>query len=100
MIAAGLLAGGREVLAGYRRILKTSGIGGTDYLRDEGGAVILFNMGINGMVATAFLVLVGGDLNGPTIGGIMTIVGFSATGKHLRNILHCQNFLICHIGFH
>lgn len=79
--------GGREVFAGYRRILKTPGIGGTDYLRDEGGAVILFNMGINGMVATAFLVLVGGDLNGPTIGGIMTIVGFSATGKHLRNIL-------------
>ena len=87
MIAAGLLAGGREVFAGYRRVLKTPGIGGTDYLRDEGGAVILFNMGINGMVATAFLVLVGGDLNGPTIGGIMTIVGFSATGKHLRNIL-------------
>ncbi len=28
-----------------------------------------------------------GDLNGPTIGGIFTIVGFSATGKHLRNIL-------------
>ena len=49
--------------------------------------MILFNMGINGMVATAFLVLVGGDLNGPTIGGIMTIVGFSATGKHFRNIL-------------
>ena len=28
----------------------------------------------------------GGELNGPTIGGIFTIVGFSATGKHLRNI--------------
>ena len=28
----------------------------------------------------------GGDLNGPTIGGIFTIVGFGATGKHIRNI--------------
>ena len=33
-----------------------------------------------------FVLAVGGNLNGPTIGGIFTIVGFSATGKHLRNI--------------
>jgi len=44
-------------------------------------------MGINGITATVFLLLVGGDLNGPTMGGIFTIVGFGATGKHLRNIL-------------
>jgi hypothetical protein len=30
---------------------------------------------------------VGGDLNGPTIGAIFTIVGFAAFGKHPRNIL-------------
>ena len=28
----------------------------------------------------------GGDLNGPTIGAILTIVGFAAFGKHPRNI--------------
>ena len=28
----------------------------------------------------------GGDLNGPTLGGILTIMGFSAFGKHARNI--------------
>ena len=39
------------------------------------------------MVATLLLLAVGGDINGPTIGGIFTIVGFSATGKHIRNIL-------------
>ncbi|MFQ8730976.1 MAG: DUF1576 domain-containing protein [Enterocloster bolteae] len=33
-----------------------------------------------------FVLAVGGDLNGPTICGIFTIVGFSSTGKHLRNI--------------
>ena len=43
-------------------------------------------MGINGLFATILVVAVGGDLNGPTIGGIFTIVGFSSTGKHLRNI--------------
>ena len=51
-----------------------------------GGAVTAFNMGINGIFATLFVVAVAGDLNGPTIGSIFTIVGFSATGKHLRNI--------------
>lgn len=33
------------------------------------------------------IVLIGGDFNGPTAGGILTIIGFSAFGKHARNIL-------------
>ncbi|MFR2782281.1 MAG: DUF1576 domain-containing protein [Clostridium sp.] len=43
-------------------------------------------MGINGLFATFFVLMVGGDMNGPTICGILTIVGFSSTGKHIRNI--------------
>ena len=86
MIAAGLFAGKMAVLTSYRKILKTSGVSGTDYLIDEGGAATVFNMGINGLFAMGMVLLAGGSLNGPTIGGIFTIVGFSATGKHLRNI--------------
>ncbi|MBW4848190.1 MULTISPECIES: DUF1576 domain-containing protein [unclassified Lacrimispora] len=71
----------------YLEILKTYGLSGTDYVKSEGFAPTLLNMGINGIVATLILVMLGGALNGPTIGGIFTIVGFSATGKHLRNIL-------------
>ena len=74
------------VLKKYWRILKCSGIGGTDYWKDYGDYAVLFNMGVNGLFATGFVLAVGGDLNGPTIGGIFTIVGFSSTGKHLRNI--------------
>ncbi|WP_349947200.1 DUF1576 domain-containing protein [Lacrimispora sp. BS-2] len=70
----------------YLNILKTYGISGTDYVKSEGFAPTLLNMGINGIAATLILVVLGGALNGPTIGGIFTIVGFSATGKHLRNI--------------
>ena len=87
MIGIGILVQGKGILGAYRRILKTSGISGTDYLRDEGGAATLFNMGINGLFATWFVLAVGGELNGPVICGIFTIVGFSATGKHLRNIV-------------
>ena len=71
----------------YLDILKTYGISGTDYVKSEGFAPTLLNMGINGVVSTLILVMIGGALNGPTIGGIFTIVGFSATGKHIRNIL-------------
>lgn len=87
MVTLALWIDGKNVLISYKRILKSTGIAGTDYLKDEGGFAVIFNMGINGIAAMLFVVLVGGDLNGPTIGGIFTIVGFSATGKHLRNIV-------------
>ena len=86
MVVFGVAVRGRGLWESYKRILKSYGIGGTDYLRDEGGATTVFNMGINGLFATYFSLAVGGDLNGPTICGIFTIVGFSSTGKHLRNI--------------
>ena len=86
MIASAVAVRGKTILESYRRILRTSGIGGTDYLKDEGGATTVFNMGVNGLFATLFVLAVKGDLNGPTICGIFTIVGFSSTGKHLRNI--------------
>jgi len=86
MALGALIFGGKEVAESYIRILKSTGIGGTDYLMDEGGLAVALNMGINGFFATVFVLAVGSDLNGPTIGGIFTIVGFSATGKHIRNI--------------
>lgn len=86
MMATSYYIGGKKVIESYKMILRSTGIGGTDYMMDEGGCATVFNMGVNGLFATLFVVLVGGELNGPTIGGIFTIVGFSATGKHIRNI--------------
>ncbi|MEG2679955.1 MAG: DUF1576 domain-containing protein, partial [Oscillospiraceae bacterium] len=75
-----------SVWAGYRKLLRTTGRAPSDYLRMFGGAPVLVNMGVNGLVATGYILLIGGDLNGPTLGGIFTIIGFSAFGKHLLNI--------------
>ncbi|SHJ53353.1 DUF1576 domain-containing protein [Paramaledivibacter caminithermalis] len=58
-----------------------------DFVILEGFAPTLINMGINGFIATIYILLVKGDLNGPTIGGIFTVVGFGAFGKHPKNIL-------------
>lgn len=73
--------------AGYRRLLQTSGRAPSDYLRMFGMAPVLINMGINGLIGVAFVYLGGGTLNGPTVGGIITIMGFSAFGKHAGNII-------------
>lgn len=87
MIFYGVLSGKKEAVRGYRNILKCYGLGGTDYYKTEGGSATLINMGVNGLASMIILVALGGELNGPTIGSIFTVVGFSATGKHLRNIL-------------
>lgn len=73
--------------AGYRRLLQTSGRAPSDYLRMFGVAPVLINMGVNGLIGMAFIFAGGGTLNGPTVGGILTIIGFSAFGKHAGNIV-------------
>ena len=86
----GLLCSGKPALAswaGYRRLLVTSGRAPSDYLRMFGAGPVLINTGINGLIGMTFILLTGGDLNGPTVGGILTIMGFSAFGKHARNII-------------
>lgn len=86
LILGGLIRGGRTVLRRYRRLLRTSGRAPSDYLRAFGAPAVCINMGINGLLGMLYILLVGGDLNGPTLGGILTIMGFSAYGKHLLNI--------------
>lgn len=86
MIVTGLLTE-KEAVKNYRDIIKSYGLGGTDYLKTNGGAATLINMGVNGLAVTLFIILTGCDLNGPVIGAIFTVVGFSATGKHIRNIM-------------
>lgn len=86
MIVTGLLTE-KEAVKNYRDIIKAYGLGGTDYLKTNGGAATLINMGVNGLAVTLFIILTGCDLNGPVIGAIFTVVGFSATGKHIRNIM-------------
>ena len=90
LIFSGLFLCGKPAWAAwasYRRLLLTSGRAPSDYLRMFGAAPVLINMGVNGLVATAYILLIGGDLNGATLGGILTVIGFSAYGKHAANIL-------------
>lgn len=45
------------------------------------------NMGIMGMLAETYILLIGGDMAGPILGCLLTVFGFSAFGAHPRNYL-------------
>ncbi len=68
-------------------ILKAPGRSPTDFIALAGFGATLANMGAAGAVGVIYVLATGADLNGPTIGAILTIVGFAAFGKHPRNIL-------------
>lgn len=90
MILIGLYGTGTPiwaVWAGYRRLLSTTGRAPSDYLRMFGPGPVLINIGVNGILGISYILIVGGELNGPTVGGIFTIMGFSAFGKHAFNII-------------
>jgi len=74
-------------LTSYKNILKYSGKLLTDFVLLENEAVTLMNVGILGLCGTIYVLAVGSKLNGPTIGGIMTLAGFGALGKHPKNVL-------------
>ncbi|MBA4347396.1 MAG: DUF1576 domain-containing protein [Clostridiales bacterium] len=78
---------GPHPFAGLRAIFHETGQSLEDFVALSGFGAALLNMGLNGFAATGYVLIVGGPLNGPTIGGILTIAGFGACGKHVRNTI-------------
>lgn len=72
---------------GAKNIMAYPGRIVTDFVLIQGFFPTLINMGISGIISILYILLVKGDINGPTMAGIFTIVGFSSFGKHLKNIL-------------
>ncbi|MEJ5229025.1 MAG: DUF1576 domain-containing protein [Pseudothermotoga sp.] len=71
----------------YKKLMKHSGRLVTDFVILESFPLTLLNMGILGIMMSLYVLLTGSQLNGPTIGGIMTVVGFGGFGKHPKNVL-------------
>ncbi len=84
-ILLGYIWGGSR--AGLRSIIKSSGRLTSDYVEKSDLGSTMINMGLVGLIALAYIHLVGGDVNGATLAGIFTVFGFGALGKHPRNII-------------
>ena len=85
MIALGLWFD-RQAFKGVGQLLRLSGQAQTDFIAVAGIGPTLVNMALSGIVGMTYILLVGGDLNGPVVGALLSIVGFAAFGKHPRNI--------------
>lgn len=87
LIAAGLSNGPRTAVRDLGRVLKLSGRLPSDFVDMVSPFGVLLNMGLLGLAAWVYVLVVGAPLNGPVLGGILTVVGFGAFGKHLKNTL-------------
>lgn len=74
-------------LKGLKKILHHPGRAVADFVLMDGVGITFVNMGMVGMVALTYILLIGGDLSGPVIGAVLTVFGFSAFGVHLRNYM-------------
>lgn len=72
---------------GLAKIWQSSGKLISDFQQIGGYGPTLINMASLGIFATTYVLLIGGSLNGPVLGGIYTVVGFGAYGKHLKNCI-------------
>jgi hypothetical protein len=76
-----------HLIQSLQGIFKQSGRLVSDYLTNDGFGPSMVNMGLLGFMSTGYVLLIQGELSGPALGGILTIVGFGAFGKHVKNIL-------------
>lgn len=86
LIALGLYLD-KYLLEKYKLLLKESGRSPNDFKKQYGQGVIFVNMGIMGIVSLAYILISKGFINGPTMAGVLTVVGFSASGKTPKNTI-------------
>lgn len=86
MLLIGLLYT-RKWIESQGKLYKNTGRLVSDFVVSEGFGPAMINMGLLGILMTTMVLVMGGNLNGPFIGGIFTVVGFGAFGKHIANVL-------------
>lgn len=94
-----ILLKGKLSFAEVKRLFKESGYK-TSYLESYSRSTVFFNMGLLGLVGLGYTLLSGSGVNGPILGGILTMVGFGAQGKNFTNVLPVMAgvFLAANLG--
>ena len=59
----------------------------TDFTLQFGKDVTLLNLGFMGLIISILIYVMGIQINGPVMGAILTVIGFSAFGKHPLNTI-------------
>lgn len=83
--AVAFAVGGRSTWSAFLRIRTLSGRLPSDFFDMIGLAGGLLNMAFMALFSWGVVIAVGAPVNGPVLGGILTVVGFSSFGNHPRN---------------
>ncbi len=84
-LATAVVMGGRGAFKDLAKIMRLSGQLPSDFMTMVSVEGALANAGVMGFVTWSYVLLVGGPLNGPVVGGLFTIIGFATFGKHAKN---------------
>jgi hypothetical protein len=76
---------GKEIWPNLKAIMKLTGRLPSDFMENVSPGSALVNTGLLGLAGSAYLLIIGADFNGPTLGGLLTVMGFASFGKHPRN---------------
>lgn len=68
------------------KILKDDGLK-ADFVEKYGYGLTFINMGMTGFIALLYTILLREKMNGPLLAGVLTVVGFSAYGKTILNVV-------------
>ncbi|GAB1482641.1 DUF1576 domain-containing protein [Treponema sp.] len=86
LIVWGLAMDGiKKSFQGLIDIQKLTGRLPSDFMTMTSPGSTLLNAGLLGLAGCLYIFVVGGDFNGPSIGGLFTLIGFATFGKHGRN---------------
>ena len=69
------------------KITRHPGRAVADYVLMDGAGATFMNMGVMGLVALIYILVIGGEMSGPVVGAMLTAFGFSAFGAHPKNYL-------------
>lgn len=86
IILVGYIKNGRS-FKGYSSVFKYSGRLLSTFIEELGYGITYINIGVMGLMCIAYVILVGGNFNGPVIAAILTAAGFSPSGKNPKNVL-------------
>lgn len=75
----------KDNISEYGKLLKEKGIAPDDFLDFYNNWTILFNMGITGIIGLIYIFLVDGNLNGFTLGPLLSMVSYGPFGLHPKN---------------
>jgi len=83
LILTGLYCG-KENRENLLALSKRTGRSVSDFYLDYGASCYI-NMGVLGILSTLTVILIGGHINGPIMGGIFAVAGYGCYGKHVKN---------------